>query len=69
MNERIKELATLAGYNKIFDNDTKARARLEKFAKLIIAECARISNEADDTMTNQGAASAEAFKEHFGVIS
>lgn len=45
MNERIKELAAQAGYNKIFDNDTKARARLEKFAELIIRECVGVVTE------------------------
>ena len=45
MNERIKELAAQAGYNKIFDNDTKARARLEKFAELIVQECVGIVTE------------------------
>jgi hypothetical protein len=40
---------------------------LDKFAELIVKECARISKEADDTWTNQGAASAQAFMEHFGV--
>ena len=39
----------------------------EKFAELIVRECARISNEVDYTMTNQGAASAQAFMEHFGI--
>ena len=39
----------------------------QKFAQLIVKECARISNEVDYTMTNQGAASAQAFMEHFGV--
>ena len=40
---------------------------VEKFTELIVQECARISVEADHTMTNQGAASAQAFMEHFGV--
>lgn len=39
----------------------------EKFAELIVTECARIAEEADDTMTNQGVASARAFKEYFGI--
>ena len=43
MNNRIKELAKQAGYRDIFDNDTKARARLEKYTKLIVRECARIA--------------------------
>ena len=41
MNERIKAIAQQAGYRDIFDNDTKARARLEKFAELIVAECVK----------------------------
>lgn len=40
---------------------------IEKYTELIVMECARISEEADDTMTGQGAASAEAFKKHFGI--
>ena len=35
--------------------------------ELIVLECARISDEVDETSTGQGAASAQAFKEHFGV--
>ena len=45
MNERIKELAKQAGYRDIFDNDTKARARLEKYTELIVRECAWIAND------------------------
>lgn len=39
----------------------------QKFAELIVKECARIADEFDDTWTGQGAASADAFKAHFGV--
>ena len=39
MNNRIKELAKQAGYRDIFDNDTKAKARLEKYTELIVQEC------------------------------
>ena len=42
MNERIKAIAQQAGYRDIFDNDTKARARLEKYTELIVAECVKL---------------------------
>ena len=45
MNERIRQLAEQAGYRDIFDNDTKARARLEKYTELIVRECAWIAND------------------------
>lgn len=65
MNERIKELAEQCvgdrPYNNSFD--------YEKFAELIVRECARVSertgalNEADV----EGEMIADAIKEHFGV--
>ena len=58
MNNRIKELAKQAGYRDIFDNDTKARARLEKYTELLIHECATL---AFDTGGPNG------ILEHFGV--
>lgn len=72
MNERIQELYEQAqvidlAYDKWGDPIDSKRLDPEKFAELIIRECARISEEEDDTMTNQGAASAQAFKQHFGV--
>ena len=67
MNERIKELMSQA-FNTVHDNDPQWCIEYsKKFAELIVRECARISNEVDYTMTNQGAASAQAFMEHFGV--
>lgn len=69
VNERIKELARrVVGKHR---NDTApiwmVDEQIEKFAELIVRECARISVEADYTITNQGEASAQAFMEHFGV--
>lgn len=69
MNERIKELAQAAGYNKIFYNDTKAKARLEKFAELIVSECAAYLNGAME-VHNQSEQdlcdlAARKIKEHF----
>ena len=73
MNERIRVLAAQAKFmaeediNRQISYNAELKAFAEKFAELIVKECARISNEADCTMTNQGAASAQAFMEHFGV--
>jgi len=71
MNERIYELFEQA--LKEFNQEHEYATYIvpdpikEKFAELIVRECARISNEVDYTMTNQGPASAQAFMEHFGV--
>ena len=79
MNKRIKELAEQA--KKYVDAQWAKEGspvypeahylflqqRDEKFAELIVRECARISVDADQTMTNQGTASAQAFMEHFGI--
>lgn len=74
MNEELKARYILAleyAYSKVPEkhryNDIFYSIVAGKFAELIVRECARISNEADDTMTNQGEASAQAFKEYFGV--
>ena len=71
MNERIKELLKKAqkitAENYAPGGRDYEREIYSKFAELIVKECARISVEADDTMTNQGEASAQAFMEHFGV--
>ena len=61
MNERIKELAKQAGYRDIFDNDTKARARLEKYTELIVRECA------DVVYSRSCHATPQDLYEHFGV--
>ena len=69
MNERIRELAWsigIAGKNLQGQIDTDWN-QIEKFAELIVRECARISDEEDCTWTGQGAASAEMFKKYFGV--
>lgn len=75
MNNRIKELLLQAGFKVFgekvvaadFASSGNATVCSQKFAELIVRECARISQECDDTMTNQGLASAQAFMEHFGV--
>ena len=71
MNKRLKELVKHTGYVLASDHencgDMVEDAFVERFSELLIKECARISSEVDETMTGQGEASAEAFKEYFGV--
>jgi hypothetical protein len=73
MNEKIEALAKQAGMVMyptglgIKENTLWGDRNIAKFAELLIKECARISIESDDTMTNQGEASAQAFTEYFGV--
>ena len=81
MNNRIKELAKQAGYRDIFDNDTKARARLEKYTELIVKECVDVirkevslkykdGGETEEFMGGHYASSVLArvkIKHHFGV--
>jgi len=40
---------------------------IEIFAVMLIEECARISADCDYTMTNQGTAIAQAFKDNFVI--
>ena len=67
MNERIAKLYDRAIVIEDGGNYVCGELDPVKFAELIVRECARISNEVDYTMTNQGAASAQAFMEHFGI--
>ena len=64
MNERIAKLANQAGFD--VDNTGKfgnysEMARAEKFAELIVRECADIADKAEPYKAN------ELIKEHFGV--
>lgn len=71
MNKRIEELAEQAGNKRINDYYTNGTVtaftdiQLQKFAELIIGECADIAakNQAEDMNWNI----AEIIKEHFGV--
>lgn len=60
MNERIKQLATQAGY-KDFDYAIIAH----KFAELIVRECMQVARGADGLDTTHE--SWYLIKEHFGV--
>ena len=58
MNERIKELAREAGL--LVHNPTGVPTKLEKFALLIVQECAKV---ADGGWADPG----HQIKQHFGV--
>jgi hypothetical protein len=63
MNERILELAREAGL--LVHNPTGVPTKLEKFAQLIVAECA---NVADDNYIHRGSRTCGlAIRLHFGV--
>lgn len=65
MNERIIELADQAGFVYNFDHVTWLKH--EKFAELIVRECATVVKDfyQEDQFTCYNA--AEKIKEHFGV--
>jgi len=62
MNERIKQLAERAGLLQFVNGMTRYRQqhKLEKFAELIVRECARV---ADGGWADPG----HQIKQHFGV--
>ena len=62
MNEQIRELAEQAGfYVAMFDPGNKDNAMIEKFAELLVRECADIADNQEDYLT------AKIIKQHFGV--
>ena len=66
MNERIKQLAAKANFGHMEKNEVVYDPRLEKFAELIVRECADLIdtlNEAYDAPSTGG----KFIKEHFGV--
>ena len=67
MNERIKELAREAGL--LAYNPEGPPTKLEKFAELIVRECADITYKAywDNPETVRGIHIKEKIKQHFGV--
>ena len=58
MNERIKELAREAGWD---EHHAKFDLRIEKFAELIVRECAEIADKAEPYKAS------DLIKQHFGV--
>ena len=62
MNERIKELAEQAGYSKDY-LEIGLPSNMEKFAQLIVQECADWIDRQDETRCPYGVDLVE----HFGV--
>ena len=60
MNERIRELANKAGYSKDY-LEIGLPSNMEKFAELIVRECAEIADTAEPYKAN------DLIKQHFGV--
>ena len=79
MNERLKELAEQNFYYGNWEGDGvfTGQVDLEKFAKLIVQECARVAVYKDDGMISTAdvagymaagrAIAARMIKQHFGV--
>ena len=61
MNERIKELAEQAGW-MMGDEPEGFNTRLQKFAELIVRECAEIAKTAEPYRSD------DLILRHFGVI-
>ena len=65
MNEQIREFAKQAGFYKYGDDFEEI---IEKFAKLIVAECADyFGREGDHRFEVDGNWIAKTIKQHFGV--
>jgi len=62
MNERLRQLAEQAGMVIVNDQFSTYGKFAEKFAKLIVLECVRISRTSTD-----GFAAGRRMEEHFGV--
>jgi hypothetical protein len=66
MNERIRELAARAGFDwalkrsSLYSHDDD-KQNLEKFAELIVRQCAEIADKAEPYKAN------DLIKQHFGV--
>lgn len=61
MNKRIKELAEQAGLGLRWETTSQFEAFLEKFAELVVWECAKRSEELGNPELGQG------LLKHFGV--
>jgi len=79
MNERIKELAQVADrladdelahlervHNRLYSFTEGREILMEKFAELIVRECAKIAGEAEYGDTWEGPVE-DTIKKHFGV--
>ena len=65
MNERIRQLAEQAGIYKLNLSDETEYWIMEKFAELIVRECAEQVKNLH--VNDYGISGAEIIREHFGV--
>ena len=61
MNKRIQELAAKANFGHMEKNEVVYDPRLEKFAELIVLECAKIADIAEPYLAS------DLIKEQFGI--
>ena len=61
MNEKIKQLAAKANFGHMEKNEVVYDPRLEKFAELIVRECAKIADIAEPYLAS------DLIKEQFGI--
>jgi hypothetical protein len=64
VNDRIKELLKESGLQPYYDAQ---EGQIEKFALLIVRECANIVNSLEQYEGKGDCSMAEYMKEHFGV--
>ena len=67
MNERIKELAVQSGAGEWGDSVIAATMDIEKFAELIVRECAEVVQEGRWMVPPTQEQLARSIKRHFGV--
>jgi hypothetical protein len=67
MNERFRELATEVGISTEYLTNTKQIVLIEKFAELIVRECADIVKETRWMIQPSQEQIARSIKQHFGV--
>jgi hypothetical protein len=67
MNERIKQLAEQAGMNIVDDKFSTYGKFAEKFAELIVRECADIAQQHNKSPVAAPLAIGYVIREHFGV--
>jgi hypothetical protein len=61
MNDRIKELAAKSNFGHMENGEVVYDHRLEKFAELIVRDCAKIADIAEPYN------SSDLIKNHFGI--
>ena len=64
MNERIKELAAKSNFGHMENDNVVYDHRLEKFAELIVRECA---GKVDWILAEGGKTQGDLIKQHFGL--